>query len=157
MPIMMSSKLAFCHLWETSVVAKKKKGKALTVSLRLDPDVHRRSEAAARDLGISTNALFNIVIRNALPYWEMQAEMLKDDKTSKILREWFLYNPSRGIEQFAVDFLRLRGGLPILCTDYVWRALEGETLKPFSAHRGGDEPAASGEPEAGGERRAGRG
>lgn len=106
-----------------------KKKKSGNTMLRMSPDVHARVDRAASALGMSMNGLLNLMVRTSLPLYEMQADMIQDPKTIKILREWSRCNPTQGLDRFFVDYFRLVAGQQIWFEDEHLYILEGEELR----------------------------
>ena len=109
-------------------MAKRKK-KSGTTMLRMSPEVHARADRAATALGMSLNGLLNLMVRTTLPLYEMQADMLQDEKIVKILREWSIRNPTRGLAQFFADYLQLIDGRAVRFENMDEYALDGDKLR----------------------------
>src|SRR5690242_4176693 len=82
---------------ETTMPPRKKSGR---ITLRMDPDIHRRVEKAGKALGMDINGLLNLIIRTNLPCYESMAILLQDPKTALLFSKWQKLNPTWGAQVF---------------------------------------------------------
>jgi hypothetical protein len=83
----------------------------------MDPVTHGRVAGTAKALGMDLNGLLNLLIREGLIRYEMEAQMLREPKTLSLLERWRYLNPTRETWEFFSDYFRSHRGLPVLFED----------------------------------------
>lgn len=82
------------------------------ITLRMDPATHGRAAGTAKALGMGINDLLNLIIRQGLIRYEMEAQMLRRPETLVLLEQWRLLNPARETWEFFEDYFRAHSGIP---------------------------------------------
>lgn len=93
------------------MVARKKSGR---LTIRMDAVTHGRAAGTAASLGMGINDLLNLIIREGLVRYEMEAQMLRQPETLALLEQWRLSNPTRETREFFEDYFRAHGGIPTM-------------------------------------------
>lgn len=107
--------------------ADKKTGR---ITLRMDPATHGRAAGTAKALGMGINDLLNLIIREGLIKYEMEAQMLRKPETIALLELWQRLNPSREIPEFFADYYTLMQGKAVRFENGKRYVFFGDELEP---------------------------